>query len=91
MSTVRLLPATGRDERVQQIVLGTPGAAELVDNLVAYAMLPAGPRSIAIGCAGGKHRAASLVEVLAARLREHGQVVDVDHRHAHLPRVLTQK
>ncbi|MFI6180195.1 hypothetical protein ACIA8R_31955 [Nonomuraea sp. NPDC051191] len=34
--------------------------------------------------------AAGLVEVLAARLREHGQAVDVDHRHAHLPRVLTQ-
>ncbi|MEU5869796.1 RNase adapter RapZ, partial [Nonomuraea sp. NPDC047529] len=73
-----ILDLDGRDERVQQIVLGTPGAAELVDNLVAYAMLPAGPRSIAIGCAGGKHRAAGLVEILAARLREHGQVVDVD-------------
>ncbi|MFB9207640.1 hypothetical protein ACFFV7_41115 [Nonomuraea spiralis] len=43
-----------------------------------------------MGCAGGKHRAAGLVEILAARLREHGQAVDVDHRHAHLPRVLTQ-
>ncbi|MEV4309780.1 hypothetical protein [Nonomuraea sp. NPDC049624] len=30
--------------------------AEPADNLVAYAMLPAGPRSIAIGCAGGKQR-----------------------------------
>ncbi|MFF0870166.1 hypothetical protein ACFYUV_51045 [Nonomuraea sp. NPDC003560] len=34
--------------------------------------------------------AVGLVEVLAARLREHGQAVDVDHRHTHLPRVLTQ-
>ncbi|MEU5869896.1 RNase adapter RapZ [Nonomuraea sp. NPDC047529] len=50
----------------------------------------AGLCSIAIGCAGGKHRACGLVEILATRLREHGQMVDVDHRHAHLPRVLTQ-
>ncbi|MFI7696978.1 hypothetical protein ACIBQ6_48475 [Nonomuraea sp. NPDC049655] len=70
-------------------MLGTPGA-EVVDTLVAYVMLPAGPRSIAIGCIGGKHRACGLVEILAARLREHGQAVDVDHRRAHLPRVLTK-
>ncbi|MGW2463742.1 hypothetical protein ACWC2M_32840, partial [Streptomyces sp. NPDC001761] len=38
---------------VLHLVLNTPGACELIDNLVSYAMLPAGPRSIAIGCAGG--------------------------------------
>jgi hypothetical protein len=39
---------------VQDVVLNTPGARELLDNLVDYASLPAGPRHIAIGCAGGR-------------------------------------
>ncbi|GAA2852671.1 RNase adapter RapZ [Nonomuraea rubra] len=51
-------------------------------------MLPAGPRTIAVGCAGGKHRACGLVEILAHRVRERGRAVNVEHRHAHLPRVL---
>ncbi|GAA4931685.1 hypothetical protein HD597_012899 [Nonomuraea thailandensis] len=83
-----ILDLDGRDPRVQQIVLATPGAAELLDNLTAYAELPAGPRSIAIGCAGGKHRACALVQLLGERLRERGHRVVIDHRHAHLPRVL---
>ncbi|MGW4597033.1 RapZ C-terminal domain-containing protein [Streptomyces sp. NPDC004457] len=33
-----------------------PGARELLDNLADYADLPACPRRIAIGCAGGRHR-----------------------------------
>ncbi|MEU8364923.1 RNase adapter RapZ [Nonomuraea sp. NPDC048882] len=83
-----ILDLDGRDPRVQQIVLATPGAAELLDNLAAYAELPAGPRSIAIGCAGGKHRACALTQLLGERLRERGHQVVIDHRHAHLPRVL---
>ncbi|SFK99879.1 UPF0042 nucleotide-binding protein [Streptosporangium canum] len=70
-------------------MLGTPGAAELVDNLVAYAMLPAGPRSIAIGCASVvRKRAPAVAELLARRVRQLGRLVDVDHRHVHLPRVV---
>lgn len=51
-----ILDLDGRDPRVQAVVLATPGAPELLDNMVAHALLPAGPRRIAIGCAGGKHR-----------------------------------
>jgi RNase adaptor protein for sRNA GlmZ degradation len=58
-------PAAARDilyldgfhPRVQEVILNTPGARELIDNLTDYASLPAGPRRIAIGCAGGRHRA----------------------------------
>jgi hypothetical protein len=32
--------------------------------------------------------AAGLVEILAHRVRERGRAVDVEHRHAHLPRML---
>jgi UPF0042 nucleotide-binding protein len=83
-----ILDLDGRNPRVQAVVLATPGATELLDNLTAYAQLPAGPRHIAIGCAGGKHRACALVELLAQRLPERGVPVTVEHLHAHLPRVL---
>ncbi|MFJ9662141.1 hypothetical protein ACIRPR_29745 [Streptomyces griseoflavus] len=46
----------GRDPRVQAVVIATPGASKFLDNLTAHALLPAGPRRIAVGCAGGKHR-----------------------------------
>lgn len=83
-----ILDLDGTHPRVQAVVLGTPGALELVDNLVAYAALPAGPTSIAIGCAGGKHRACALTEILGQRVRELGRKVEIEHLHAHLPRVL---
>ncbi|MFI1510239.1 hypothetical protein [Streptomyces sp. NPDC020597] len=83
-----ILDLDGRHPRVQAVVLATPGAPELLDNLTAYALLPAGPRRIAIGCGGGKHRACALVELLAPRLLEHGVPVTVRHLHAHLPRVV---
>ncbi|MFJ4320640.1 hypothetical protein ACIP46_35960 [Streptomyces lavendulae] len=80
-----ILDLDGLNPRVQDIVLNTPGARELLDNL---ADLPAGPSHIAIGCAGGKHRASGLTELLARELRARGREVVVDHRHVHLPRVL---
>ncbi|MFJ7069778.1 hypothetical protein [Streptomyces sp. NPDC101115] len=49
-----ILDLDGLNPRVQAIVLNTPGAHELLANLADYADLPAGPRYIAIGCAGGK-------------------------------------
>ncbi|MFE0776783.1 hypothetical protein [Streptomyces sp. NPDC058861] len=52
-----ILDLDGLNPRVQDIVLATPGTRELLVNLADYADLPAGPRRIAIGCAGGKHRA----------------------------------
>jgi UPF0042 nucleotide-binding protein len=51
-----ILDLDGFHPRVQDVVLNTPGARELLDNLADYASLPAGPRRIAIGCAGGRHR-----------------------------------
>lgn len=51
-----ILDLEGLNPRVQDAVLKTPGARELLANLADYATLPAGPRRIAIGCAGGKHR-----------------------------------
>jgi RNase adaptor protein for sRNA GlmZ degradation len=83
-----ILDLDGRDPRVQAVVAATPGAEELLANLVGYACLPVGPEAIAIGCAGGKHRAGALIELLAAALRARAFHVIVDHRHIELPRVL---
>ncbi|MEW5627227.1 hypothetical protein AB1388_11740 [Streptomyces hydrogenans] len=51
-----ILDLDGLNPRLQDIVLNTPGARELLANLTDYANIPASPRCIAIGCAGGKHR-----------------------------------
>ncbi|MFJ5142721.1 hypothetical protein [Streptomyces sp. NPDC088707] len=83
-----ILDLDGLNPRVQDIVLSTPGARELLANLADYVGLPAGPHSIAIGCAGGKHRAAGLTELLARELRSRSRLVDVEHLHVHLPRIL---
>lgn len=86
-----ILDLDGLHPRVQEIVARTPGALALLDNLAAYATLPAGPARIAIGCAGGRHRAAALVELLAARLRTEGVELTVEHRDVHRPRVIREE
>ncbi|MFE4578542.1 RapZ C-terminal domain-containing protein [Streptomyces chartreusis] len=83
-----ILDLDGLNSRVQDVVLATPGARELLANLTDYATLPAGPRRIAIGCAGGRHRASGLTELLARAFRDRGREVAVQHLHVHLPRVL---
>ncbi|MFD4260731.1 hypothetical protein ACFWR9_24690 [Streptomyces sp. NPDC058534] len=83
-----ILDLDGLDPRVQDVVLNTPGARELLANLADYANLPAGPHHIAIGCAGGRHRASGLTELLARAIGDRGREVVVEHLHVHLPRVL---
>ncbi|GAA2211625.1 RNase adapter RapZ [Nonomuraea monospora] len=83
-----ILDLDGLHPRVQDIILNTPGAPEPIDNLVAYALVPTGPKVIALGCAGGKHRAAGLVELTARRVPGRGREVEAEHLHVHLPRVL---
>lgn len=83
-----ILDLDGLNPRVQQVVIGTPGARELLAELADDASRVNGPRSIAIGCAGGRHRAAGLIELLAQEMRNRGHRVDVTHMHVHLPRVL---
>ncbi|MGW1615156.1 RapZ C-terminal domain-containing protein [Streptomyces sp. NPDC002285] len=83
-----ILDLDGLHPRVQDVVLATPGARELLANLTDYASSPAGPSRIAIGCAGGRHRASGLTELLARALRDRGREVAIEHLHVHLPRVL---
>lgn len=89
--TPELLDSDGRDDAVQQVVLNTTGAhvvlslTQMFANAMSYADKPC---VIAIGCAGGRHRSAALVELLAESLVAVGKPVTVRHLHIHLPRVL---
>jgi UPF0042 nucleotide-binding protein len=79
-------PVDGRDPRVQEIVMGTAGATELLGDLVSYAMDRTAV-TVAIGCGQGHDRSVGLVELAAARARERGRRVAVEHWHVDLPRV----
>jgi UPF0042 nucleotide-binding protein len=83
-----ILDLDGCDPRVQRIVANTPGIERLQADLVDYVQNQH-PHVVALGCAGGKHRAPSLTELLARTLQvDHHYQVKVEHRHIHLPRVL---
>ncbi|WP_018504924.1 RapZ C-terminal domain-containing protein [Parafrankia discariae] len=76
---------TAHDQAVIDTVLATPGIPALVDAtaaaVTAYLTGPStGPVTVAVGCAGGRHRAATVATVLADRLGAH-----LVHRDLHRP------
>jgi RNase adapter protein RapZ len=83
-----LRPYTGLDEPVREYVLGDPASAELIDRtheLLHWSVQRFAERgreliNIAVGCTGGRHRSVAIVEALAARLRQDGLGVTVNHR-----------
>ncbi|MFJ9558363.1 ATPase [Nocardiopsis sp. NPDC101807] len=77
---------TADDPAVRAHVLATPGIRELVDALVkvvaAYAAGPVtAPVHVAVGCAGGRHRAPSTARELGRLLRERGVEVGLVDLH----------
>lgn len=81
---------TAEDEPVRTAVLGTPGIADLVAaTAAAVAAFASGPSSgtvtVADGCAGGRHRAPTFAQALAAQLAADGRTVTVHHRDMHRP------
>lgn len=70
---------------MRRAVLDTPGVRELLHATAAavraYQAGPsAGPVSVAVGCAGGRHRAATVAIALEVLLLGNGQEVTVMHR-----------
>lgn len=73
-----LRPLTGRDQPVQDYVLQQALAQEFLQSLGVMlgkilpkmAELKVGQFIIALGCTGGQHRSATLVETLAATLKQ---------------------
>lgn len=76
---------TANDALVRDAVLNTPGITALIEATVAAAnAYLAGPThapvTIAVGCAGGRHRAATVGMALAETLTRDGVTVDLIHR-----------
>jgi UPF0042 nucleotide-binding protein len=74
---------TGRDAAVRNAVLNTPGIRALVEAVVALVRAyETGPTAaditIAVGCAGGRHRAATVAMELGAHLRASVHHRDLD-------------
>jgi UPF0042 nucleotide-binding protein len=84
---------TGHSKAVRVRVLSQPGAVEFVNGQAAAiaAVLPgdtgnqAGPITMAIGCAGGRHRSVVLAQAIADRLTARGLRVEVRHLHIDRP------
>ncbi|MEU5399743.1 RNase adapter RapZ [Streptomyces sp. NPDC005963] len=77
---------TAADEPVRHAVLNTPGIVDLVEAtaraVLAFASGPGGGVvTVAAGCAGGRHRAPTVANAVAERLRDVGRDgVRVYHR-----------
>ncbi|MFF3071035.1 ATPase [Kitasatospora sp. NPDC057936] len=76
---------SAEDLPVRAAVLATPGIQELIAATAALAeAYDAGPveapLTIAVGCKGGRHRAATVARVLARRLGKTGVTVRLTHR-----------
>jgi len=79
---------TGEHQAIVARVKNAPGAPQILGSLamVAHAMTTGGvPVTIALGCAGGRHRSYVMAEWLASTLRFGGVEVSVVHRDVHLP------
>ncbi|WP_431040050.1 RapZ C-terminal domain-containing protein [Streptomyces sp. P9-1] len=76
---------TAHDSEVRQAVLGTPGIPALIeaisDAVVAYRHGPGSQAvDVAVGCAGGRHRAAVVAEAIQTALRDEDVTAAVVHR-----------
>jgi UPF0042 nucleotide-binding protein len=81
---------TAHDQEVRQAVYGTPGIPALIealsDAVVAFLHGPSsGPVQVAVGCAGGRHRAAAVAMALRLALADENVGATVHHRDLHQP------
>jgi RNase adaptor protein for sRNA GlmZ degradation len=85
-----MLDMDGREPAVRNFVFRTPGALDLLDHAfgLTRAVAAVKPITVALGCAGGRHRSVVLAEALHARLLSAGLDVVLRHLHVHLPRVI---
>lgn len=80
---LRHLDAT--DGRVYAVVLETPGVRDLVraaaSQVAAYLAGPStGPVAVAVGCAGGRHRAPAIAMAVVRVLTDRGIAARAEHR-----------
>ena len=89
-----LTQLTGRDQRVADYVMSTPGAEALVDatRRLAERRIRNGQQAIDIHvhCYGGRHRSVTIAEQLGEQLARHGRVT-INHRHIGKPILPSRK
>ncbi len=88
--TPELRYSTGRDDAVRANVLDQPGAIEYLRAQAAAiaALVPAATPdvvTVAVGCAGGRHRSVVAAEALALLLTDTGIGTEVYHRDIRRP------
>lgn len=85
-----MLDLTGLNPIVRQFVMDTPGAKGLIGTAVPLIFMLAQIKRVVVmvGCAGGKHRAATVGQELAGQLSAFGLRVKTVHLHVDLPRVV---
>ena len=82
---------TARDQEVRDAVAATPGITDLVTALAAAVTAfrsgpTTGPVTVAVGCAGGRHRAGAVARDLVQRLLENPRLtVDLVDRDLERP------
>ncbi|MFD5137473.1 ATPase [Streptomyces sp. NPDC058378] len=81
---------TAYDLEVRQAVSGTPGIPALIealsDTVVAFRNGPsAGRVQVAVGCAGGRHRAPAVAMALRLALADEDITATIQHRDLHQP------
>jgi UPF0042 nucleotide-binding protein len=81
---------TAHDAEVRRAVLATPGIPALVeavsDAVVAYLNGPGGQAvDVAVGCAGGRHRAAVMAAAIRTALADEDVIATVVHRDLEKP------
>ncbi|MFC4497892.1 ATPase [Streptomyces ovatisporus] len=87
---------TADDRPVREAVLRTPGILPLIDATAAavraYQAGPStGPVTVAVGCAGGRHRAATVARTLASVLRDESEGLRVVVADRDLSRPVVQR
>lgn len=85
-----MLDMTGLDKEVADFVFATPGCYKLVNYLfrLVQSLSDLKPITVAIGCAGGRHRSVALVEEMRILLFNGNQDIKYKHLHINLPRVI---
>lgn len=67
---------TGRDQAIQDSVMAAPNAREILlwlDGLAGAMHVDGVPLTIAIGCAGGRHRSVVIADRLSVKLKGAGE------------------
>jgi UPF0042 nucleotide-binding protein len=82
-----MLNLNGLHAEVSEFVLRSPAAQTTVRLIVEFAQAAGAGCTIAVGCAGGRHRSVAIAEAAAAALLASGITVAVDHRHVERDRL----